>query len=449
MAKRVITSLDVGSTKITTIIASFDEESGKPRVIGWATIPSAGIKKGVVVNIDEATAAIDECVQKAERMAGLTVSSVYVNIGGRHIESLNNKGVVAVSGDGDITFADVERAIEGAKTISLPPSREIIGVFAREFIVDSEGGIMDPIGMSGSRLEVDTHIVHATETAIRNLFKCIRQNGLGIDDVVFSGWAASEAVLTDTEKELGVTLLDIGGGTTDVAVYSEEALGFSGSVPLAGLNITSDLAIGLKISLEDAERLKLMLGTLLKKQANHSEIKSVLDENIPAIHRKAEDPKKKKEDEESDAKKSKDLLDISDLGIEGRDELSLKLLNEIVNARIEEILDMARAQVKQSGFDVAMPAGVIVTGGSAMLPGIAEMIEKKFNAPVRIGYPAGLSGMVEEISTPDYAVAQGLILYDIIHGGSSQYAGSSAGAEGGGIGGLFTKARDWVKSLLP
>jgi cell division protein FtsA len=448
MAKRIISALDVGSTKITAIIASFDDETGKPRVIGWATIPSAGIKKGVVVNIDEATAAIDECVQKSERMAGLTVSSVYVNIGGRHIESLNNKGVVAVSGDGDITFADVERAIEGAKTISLPPSREIIGVFAREFIVDSEGGIMDPIGMSGSRLEVDTHIVHATETAIRNLFKCIRQNGLGIDDVVFSGWAASEAVLTDTEKELGVTLLDIGGGTTDVSVYSEEALGFSGSVPLAGLNITSDLAIGLKISLEDAERLKLMLGTLLKKHGSNDEAKSMLDENIPALHRRVEDPEKKKE-KEADSKKSKDMLDVSDLGIEGKTEISLKLLNEIVDARLEEILDMVRGQVKQSGFDVAMPAGIIVTGGSAMLPGITEIIEKKFNSPVRIGYPAGLAGMVEEISTPDYAVAQGLILYDIIHGGTSQYAGSQSGGEGGGIGGVFTKARDWIKSLLP
>ena len=247
MARKIITAIDVGSSKITTVISSV-EENEKPSVIGVCSYPSKGIKKGVVVNIDDATNAISESVTAAERMAGVTVSDVLISINGELVTSLNNKGVVAVAGS-EITVDDTYRAIENARTLSLPDNLNPIHIIPREFVVDNQGGIKYPIGMSGTRLEVETHIITTPNSYWQNLKKCVEQLGLNVYDVVFTGWASSLSVLTDTEKELGVTMLDIGAGTTSISIFDEGSIIYSGVIPLGGINITSDLANGLQVSL--------------------------------------------------------------------------------------------------------------------------------------------------------------------------------------------------------
>ncbi|MDD3662023.1 MAG: cell division protein FtsA [Candidatus Dojkabacteria bacterium] len=438
MAKRIITALDVGSSKVCTIIAAVPEGKEPPQVIGVYTHPSAGIKKGVIVNIDEATNAIAESLAAAERMAGITVSSVYATIGGKHITSLNSRGVVAVSKD-EISEDDTFRAIENARTVSIPPSREILHIIPREFIVDAEAGIKDPIGMSGTRLEVDTHIISATTTALQNLVKCIQNCGLGIEDIVYTGWSSSHAVLTDTEKELGVTLLDIGGGTTSVCIFQEGAISYSGSVPLGGLSVTSDLAIGLQVSLEDAEKLKVNYKRLLE-QANSARAPEDLD--TPTLRRREE---REKEDEKDPKRIDKDALNVSTLGIEGQETISKGLFQQIVEARLEEIFEMVSNQVSQAGYDIAMPAGVVMTGGSAQLYEITKIAQKSFGVPTRVGEPCGLSGMVEEVSGPDFSACQGLVRHAVIE--DVDVGGSKLIASGGSN--ILSKIVNWTKSLIP
>lgn len=452
MPNRIVTALDIGSTKICTVIASV-EEGKPPSVIGVASYPSSGLKKGVIVNIDEAINSIASSLEAAERMAGLTVSSVYISINGKHITSTNNRGVVAVAQD-EINSEDVFRAIESARTVSIPPSREILHVIPREFIVDAQGGIKDPIGMSGTRLEVDTHIVSATSTAVHNLLKCVQQLGLKVDDIVFSGWAGSNSVLTATEKELGVMLLDIGGGTTSITTYVEDAITYSGSVPFGGTNITSDLAIGLRVSLEDAEKIKINAEELM---ANAN--KKPTEESASTKRRKEllgiEGPAgQKSDDEDSDkAKKSaKDIIDVSDLHIEGVKTVSKKMFTEIVEARLSEIFDLVVAQVEQSRNEARLPAGVVITGGSALVPGITKIAKRAFNVPTRVGYPRGLEGLVDEITGPAYSVAQGLVIYgvnDVGVGGRSTRVVGSKGGNSGGDGSVFKRIGGFIKNLIP
>jgi len=411
MANRIITALDIGSSKVCSVIATVSDRN-EPSVIGVSSVPSQGLKKGVIVNIDEAINSIANSLEAAERMAGLTVSSVYISINGKHITSTNNKGVVAVAQD-EIVTDDVFRAIESARTVSIPPSREILHVIPREFIVDAQGGIKDPVGMSGTRLEVDAHIVSATSTALHNLIKCVQQLGLRVDDIVFSGWSASTAILTDTEKELGVMLLDVGGGTTSIVTFVEDAITYSGSVPFGGSNVTNDLAIGLRVSLEDAERIKLNAEELIKSKPPESE----------ATKRRKEVTGKGK-NEEKPKEKQKDVIDISSLEVDGVNTISKKLFGEIIEARMGEIFDLVATQVEQSGNEASLPAGIVLTGGASLLPSITKAAKKIFGVPARVGYPRGLTGLVEEISTPAYSVAQGLILYGMHDEGIGKSASS-------------------------
>ncbi len=426
MANRIVTAIDIGSTKICTTIASIEEDR-QPSVIGVASYPSNGMKKGVVVNIDEAINAIASSLEAAERMAGLTVSSVYISINGKHITSTNNKGVVAVAQD-EIVTDDVFRAIESARTVSIPPSREILHVIPREFIVDAQGGIKDPVGMTGTRLEVDAHIVSATSTSLHNLIKCVQQLGLKVEDVVFSGWAAATSVLTATEKELGVTLLDIGGGTTSITTFVEDAITYSGCIPFGGTNVTSDLAIGLRVSLEDAERIKLNTEELMRSSAR----------------RRTED----KEKDEEKSKKQSDIIDISSLEVEGMKTISRKMFEDIIEARLSEIFDLIIDQVEQSDNEIKLPAGIVLTGGAALIPGITTIAKKVFGVPARVGYPKGLEGLIDEINSPAYAVSQGLILY----GSQDESGGRNLGISGsvGDKGdGFVSKIGSFFKNLLP
>jgi cell division protein FtsA len=337
---------------------------------------------------------------------------------------------VAVSTD-EIIEDDVFRSIESARTVSIPPGREILHVIPREFIVDSQGGVKDPVGMTGTRLEVDAHIVSATSTVLHNLLKCVQQLGLKVEDVVFSGWASSSAVLTDTEKELGVMLLDIGGGVTSIATFVEGAISYSGCVPFGGLNVTSDLAIGLRVSLDDAERVKVNAFDLMKGKASGGEIVS-----------EASNDKKK------GVRKTK-VIDVSSLGIDGTKEIDRTLFEEIIEARFSEIFDLIIAQLQQSGVGTSMPAGVVLTGGSSMLPNITKIAKKVFKVPARVGYPKGLEGLVDEIISPAYSTTQGLILYGANSNGEGRISDSVGSVKGDGVGGIFSKVGRFFKNLIP
>ncbi len=429
MARKTITAIDVGSSKITTVISSV-EDNQAPSVIGVCSYPSKGIKKGVVVNIDDATNAISESVMAAERMAGVTVSDVYVSINGELVTSLNNKGVVAVAG-AEITIDDTYRAIENARTLSLPDNLNPIHIIPREFVVDSQGGIKYPIGMSGTRLEVETHIITAPNSYWQNLKKCVEQLGLNVFDVVFTGWASALSVITDTEKELGVTLLDIGAGTTSISIFEEGSVIYSGTIPLGGINITSDIAIGLQVSLEDAEKIKVHMNDLIE---NKTKAKKLSNDSTPALLRKIEEeePKLKKGDE----------IDLSVLDIPGR-KVSKEMLKNIIEARCEEIFEVARESVEKAGFKINMPAGVVITGGSSLLKDLSKFTQGVFGVATRIGYPSGLSGMVEEISDPSFACVQGLIKHALddevdVEATKSKSSGT-----------FKNRVVEWFKSLIP
>lgn len=434
MARKIITAIDVGSSKVTTVISAVDE-SEQPTVIGVCSQPSKGIKKGVVVNIDEATNSISESVTAAERMAGVTVSDVYVTINGEQIASLNNKGVVAVSGS-EITIDDTYRAIENARTLSLPDTLNPIHIIPREFVVDNQGGIKYPIGMTGSRLEVETHIITAPNSYWRNIKKCVEQCGFNVYDVVFTGWAASLAVLTETEKELGVALLDIGSGTTSITIFEEGSISYSGCVALGGWHITSDLAIGLQVTLEEAEKVKLNLENLLNDRLPVHED----EDKTPALLRKTQDTAKKE-------KKVDDLVDVSGIGVKSQNAISKSFAKQIVEARLEEIFEMVKESVAKSGYNISMPAGVVVTGGTALLKEVTKIGQQVFGVPCRIGNPSGLTGMTEEISDPSYAAAQGLVKYAMDD--ESDAAATNKGNSVGNLGGVVSKITSWVKSLLP
>lgn len=390
MRDKIIVGIDVGTSKIATIIATVKEE-GPLSIIGVSTVDSKGIRKGQVVDIEDAIGAISPSLEGAERMAGTSVSSAFISVGGSHIASQNSHGVVAVADpEKEITTHDIERVIDAAKAIQLPSSRHILHVLPRGFIVDGQEGIADPVGMTGVRLEVDTHIVTGGATAIRNLEKCVGELGVTAAGMVFGGMAASQAALSDTEKELGVTLVDIGGGTTDIAVFVEGALSYSAVIPIGAKNITNDLAIGLRISLESAEKIKLLLSQKKKEPA------------LPEIN-----------DINRSKVRQEDEIDLNPLGLsEDLKRISRKTLIEgIIKPRLNEIFTMVGLEIKKSGFGGMTPSGLVVCGGGAETVGIVEAARKNLAMPVRVGVPTNITGLVDEIMTPAFATSVGLVHY--------------------------------------
>ncbi|MCL4338994.1 cell division protein FtsA [Patescibacteria group bacterium] len=394
MSKRIVAGIDIGTTKITTIIASVSEE-GTVNVMGVASVKSRGIRKGQIVDIEESTAAIVESLEASERMAGYSISSAFLSVGGAHIMSQNSHGVVAVAEpQKEITPEDINRAVEAARAVNLPSTREILHVLPREFIVDSQEGIKDPVGMTGVRLEVNTHIITTGGTALRNLEKCASLVGIDVDGFVFGGLASSTAVLTETEKELGVVLVDIGGGTTDICMFVDGSLSYSSVLPVGARNITNDLAIGLRISLESAEKIKLALN---KKEPEMTLPQSILSDNT----------KKGKEKDDHDS------MDLSNLHLpEGLNKVSRKTLIEgIIRPRLNEVFTMIGLEIKKSGFGGLTPAGIVITGGGSETLGIVETAKRNLAMQVRVGVPANITGLVDEIITPTYATASGLVIY--------------------------------------
>lgn len=429
MAKdRVIVGIDIGSSKVCTLISTVTPE-GAVNIIGAATSKSAGIRKSQVVDIEEAIGAITKSVEAAERMAGYSISSAFVSVGGAHISCQNSHGVVAVAEpEREITYEDVQRVIEAARAISLPAAREIVHVLPRYFVVDSQGGIKDPIGMTGVRLEVDTHIISGAATTMKNLVRCISEIGIDVEGLVFSGLVSSEAVLSETEKELGVILVDIGGGTTSLCAFVEGSLAHSAVIPLGAKNITADLAIGLRVSLESAEKIKLFVSQTPKKVVKAGEGKK---------------EKKEKDDE----------VNLAPLELpEDLRTVSRKTLTEgIIRPRLDEIFSYVELEIKKANLAGLTPAGIILTGGGAQTVGIVESCKRNLAMPVRIGSPRGLTGLIDEVKTPDFAASCGLLFY----GAKQERVGRARGLGGRlpfgreKLKGIVGKVADLVKSLMP
>ena len=433
MAKgKIFAGIDVGTCKVTTIITSQDEETRKLRVVGVATVGSKGIRKSQVVDIDDAIEAITQSVEAAERMAGFSITDAFVSVGGAHIMSQNSKGVVAVANPGEeVIEEDVDRVIEAARAVSLPSSREILHVIPRDFIVDSQPGIKDPLSMTGIRLEVDAHIITGASTAIRNLVKCVTEIGINVAATVFSGLAAAESSLTETEKELGVCVIDIGGGTTSVSVFAEGSLTHSFVLPIGAKHITNDLAIGLRVSLEEAEKIKLILSNNPKE--------SLLE----------------------DPQGTGDILSLERFGIvEKLNKPSYKNIVEgIIRPRLNEIFGMVRDELKKCGFLSLVPAGIVLSGGGALTVGIKDSAKRTLALPVRIatfrsgGDESKLIGLVDDIDTPAYAVSQGLLLYATSQ--TERLTGSRLRMPNMGFlekfsgKSIFGKLIDFIRSFLP
>lgn len=384
--ERIITGIDIGSTKISTTVASVSEN--RVSVIGVSgNVPSKGINKGDVKDINGSVEAISQSLERAERMAGVSVSSAFVTINGSHIENLNSHGVVAVPpNSNEISPNDVGRVIEAAQAVSLPSTREIIHVIPRDFTVNDQGGIKDPVGMSGVRLEVETNIIHGSTTAIRNIEKSVTQVGVDIDEIVYTGIASAEAVLTDTEKELGTLLLDIGGGTTSIIAYLEGSPIHSAVLPIGGRLITSDLAVGLRAKMEDAEKIKIKLSTEYLA--------------TPPMSAYA-DTQKKSED-----------FDVSEYDLEEKS-IPKNLLYRIVDARLEEIFSLVALEITKANLQGKLPAGVVITGGSALTAGCERICKKVLRGPVRVGTPKGVTGLIDEIQGPMSSAGVGAILYGV------------------------------------
>lgn len=419
---QIISAIDIGTTKITTLIASLNPETDKINIIGVANQPSKGLRKSQIVDIDETIESITQSVESAERMAGYSISSALTSIAGSHIESINSKGVVAVSEpEGEIAHNDVSRVIEAARAVSLPSSREILHVIPRDFKVDSQEGVKDPVGMSGVRLEAEAHIITGSSTAMKNISKCVSEIGVEVDSLVFSGLASAESVLTPTEKELGVVLIDLGGGSTSIAVFVEGALSYSAVLPVGAKNITNDLAIGLRVSLETAEKIKLGLSKLSKNDTGEDE----------------------------------DELDSKKLGLSDEvGKLSKKTLIEgIIRPRLNEIFNMIGEELKKSGFGGTTPAGVVVCGGGALTVGLETSCKRSLSLPVRLGFPEGLSGLVDEIKSPAFATSWGLIEYGVKNfkgiKSDSSFKAMSKVIGKLPVKGLMDKSVKLIKSFLP
>ncbi|MGQ9601532.1 MAG: cell division protein FtsA [Candidatus Bipolaricaulia bacterium] len=374
----LVVGLDIGTTKVAALVGNV-LEGGAIEIIGRGLAHSRGLEKGVVVDIGETTASIRRAVEQAEKMADVKIQSVSVGIAGKHIKSINNSGTVSITRDNRIiTREDVRRVLETAQAIQIPPDSQLIHVIPRQYIVDGQDGITDPIGMTGMRLEVDVHIVTGAITAVHNIVRCVQNLGIGIENIVLQPLAASYAVLTSAEKELGVALLDIGGGTTDIAIFRGGDIWFSKILPIAGEHITNDITVGLRVPYEEAERIKKEHGTVRADEISGDE-----------------------------------RIEITTIGDEKKS-IPRSKLAKIIEPRLEELFDLAMGEIEDAGYHDLLPAGLVLTGGTALLDGICEFVQNRYNLPARRGKtPQGIHGLRDIVESPIYAVAIGLLKYAV------------------------------------
>jgi cell division protein FtsA len=431
--KRVIAAIDLGTEKCITIIAVVDEETGGLKVVGVSVMPAKGMKRSMIVDLDQVLSSISQSLDAAERMAGFDIKSVYVAVSGTHVVSKNSKGVVAVAApDQEITAHDVERVIEAARAISLPADTKIMHVIPRDFKVDSQDGIKDPVGMTGVRLESEAHIITGMSTTLRNLEKVINDLGLKVDGFVFAGLASSEVVLSETEKELGAVVVDMGAGTTSLSAFVDGALEYSGSVPVGARHITQDIALGCRISLASAEKVKVLLSSY-----DETEFKPHAGESKEELMRR---------------RKKADKLDLAKENIhEGVETLSKRTVVEgIMMPRMKEIFELIAKDLEKHNVLDKIPAGVILCGGGAQTIGIIETAKRVLNLPVRLGNPIYPKGLVSDIQGPAFTASIGLLYYGKNRGASLvSSAGIGSLFEGFDLKTIGSKLKGAFKSIMP
>ncbi len=400
-----IVALDIGTSKVAAIVADLTPDNSI-EVIGIGSHPSRGLKKGVVVNIESTVLSIQRAVEEAELMAGCPIESVYAGIAGRHISSFNSHGIVAIR-DREVMAQDVERVIDAAQAMPIPADQKTLHILPQEYVIDNQEGVREPLGMSGVRLEAKVHLVTCSVNASQNIEKCIEQCGLEVDGLVLEQWASSLSVLSDDERDLGVCLVDIGGGTTDIAVYSGGAIRHTKVIPIAGDQVTNDIATALRTPTHNAEEIKIKYACALPQLAQPHE-----------------------------------LIKVPGVGDKPARELSRQTLAEVVEARYDELFTLIQAELRSSGFEDLIAAGVVLTGGASKLEGVVELAEEIFHMPVSVGSPANVSGLKDIVRNPIYATGVGLLMF-----GKQRHEEQSAQARTTG-GGAFSRLRNWFSDNL-
>jgi cell division protein FtsA len=410
MSAPIVVGIDIGTTKICTIVARV-ENDGRVRVLGVGIEPSAGVRKGTLVDINAATRAIGHSIDKAERSSGLEITSALVSLAGSHISSMNNRGAVGIA-DHVIDTGDVSRAMEVARAVAIPHNREVVHVIQRNFSVDGQDGIAMPVGMHGYRLEVEAHIITAAASTVDNLRQCVAESGVGVSQFVLNPLASAEAILTPTEREMGVVVCDIGGGTTDMAILIEGEVWHTAVIPVGGNHITSDIAHGLRLPFSQAEEIKVRYGHSIPSEIEPSE-----------------------------------TFAVKSFGDERQIEINRNEMAQIIEARVEEIFNLMLSEIKRSGYDGLLPAGLVLTGGTSALRGLPQLAERVLSMPVRLGKPEKLTGMVDKLQNPAYSTAVGLVQWamlmtEVNPAGESQNGHSPSGFD-------WTKVKEIAKRFLP
>jgi cell division protein FtsA len=399
--RNLIVGLDIGTTKVAAIVGEITGD-GNIGVIGIGQASSRGLKKGVVVNLESTVISIQRAIEEAELMAGCQIKSVFAGIAGSHIRSLNSHGIVAIK-DKEVTQYDIDRVIDSARAVALPADQKILHILPQEFLIDMQEGIKEAIGMSGTRLEAKVHMVTSSVSAQQNIIKCIRRCGLEVDDIVLEQLASCNAVLTEDEKELGVCLIDIGGGTTDIAVFAEGAIKHTAVIPIAGDQVTNDIAVALRTPTHNAEEIKRKYACALTQLAN-----------------------------------IEGTIDVPSIGDRGPRKISMQNLAEIIEPRYEELLMLVQSELRRSGYEELIAAGIVLTGGSSKVTGLIELAEEIFHMPVRMGVPQNVTGLPEVVKNPIYSTGVGLLIYGREH----QLYGRGVEYEGVG---LWSKIKNWFQ----
>jgi len=400
----IIVGIDIGTTKICTLVG--EKSVDGVDIVGVGINPSAGLRKGLIIDVEAAVDSVEQAVKRAETMAGCTIESVFTGISGSHIKSVNTHGVVAVK-NREIKRSDIKRSLDAAKALSVPADREIIHVLPQEFVVDDQGGIRDPLGMSGMRLEAKVHVVTGAVASARNIIKCANRTGLDVKDIILQQLASSEAVLSDDEKDLGSVLVDIGGGTTDIAIFFRGGIGYTSVIAVGGNHFTSDIAIGLRTSIKDAETLKKDYGSARPNPQNRHE-----------------------------------LIEVKN--VDGRDHRTMPrgALYDIMHPRAEELLHLIRRELFKSELQDVLGAGIVLTGGVSLMPGMRELAEDILGKPVRIGYPQGIKGLTDVVNNPMYATGVGLLLY------GSKRPNAQVSGNGNMWKTLIKRMREWFSEVV-
>ena len=402
--KGMIVGLDIGTSKVVAIVGEVNDEN-QIEIIGIGSHPSRGLKKGVVVNIESTVRSIQRAIEEAELMAGCQIHAVHAGIAGSHVKSLNSHGIVAIK-DKEVMSTDVDRVIDAARAVAIPADQRILHILPQEFIIDEQEGVREPVGMSGVRLEAKVHLVTGAVSAAQNIVKCVRRCGLEVDDIILEQLASSQSVLTEDEKELGVCLVDVGGGTTDLAVFTEGAIRHTAVIPIAGDQVTNDIAVALRTPTQHAEEIKVKYACALRQLANPD-----------------------------------DTIEVPSVGDRPPRRLSRQTLAEVVEPRYEELLTLVQAELRRSGFEDLVAAGIVLTGGSAKMEGVIDLAEEVFHMPVRLGVPQGVSGLVDVVRNPIYATGVGLLLF--AH--QCRRSGGLDVRADGGFNGVLRRMKSWFQ----